>query len=375
MAKERFKELGMDSFWGAWVYERVVPRDHFLVKLQEVIDWEAFVPILLPAYEGLAREGRPPYSPVVLLKMLVVAYLYNLSERQVEGTVNLNLAVKEFVGLAVDMAAPDHSTLTLFKRRLREAGCWEAFEQINDEVLRQAAAAGICLGAIQLVDSVHTVANVDNEADRRRQEAGQPPRDVDAQLVKKGRRTVTKPDGSLSQEQVQYLGYKAHVSLNAETGLITSVRPTPGHAADNEQFPHLLAHDEALGVGARVYAGDRAYDDSDLHERLRQLGKVSAFRLHDYRTKKKDGNKQVWEELLASPEYEAGCKERYKIERKFGEAKLWHRLDRCRYVGLIRYGIQAYLTTLVLNLKRVVSLLTGVRLYRSTGWRRQPAVG
>jgi len=109
--------------------------------------------------------------------MLLITYLYNLSERQAEQVVNFQLPVKEFVGLAVDECAPDHSTLCLSKRRLREASHWDAFEAISDEVLRQAMAAGITLGKIQVVDSVHTVANVDNEADRRRQEQGEPPRD------------------------------------------------------------------------------------------------------------------------------------------------------------------------------------------------------
>jgi IS5 family transposase len=364
MAKQRFKHLGLGSFFGGFVYERIVPRDHFLVKLNQVIDWEAFVPILLPAYAGLAEEGRPPYSPVVILKMLVITYLYNLSERQTEEVVNFQLPVKEFVGLAVDEPAPDHSTLCLFKRRLREASRWEPFEAIGDAVVRQARAAGITLGQIQVVDSVHSVADVDNDADRKRQEHGQPPRDPQATLVRKGKRAVTQADGQVETREIQYKGYKSHISLNAETGLITTVYPTLGRAADNEQFPALLAHDEAQGVGATIYTGDQAYDDSDLHARVWELGKFSAFRLHAYRTQKKDANKEIWQQQQAAPEYQAGLDERFKIERKFGEGKLWHRLGRCRYLGLLRFGIQAHLTALALNLKRIVRLLTGVPFRR-----------
>ena len=360
MGEPHFKELGMNSFFGDFIYARIVPRDHFLVKLNQLIQWDAFIPILLPCYEGLAEEGRPPYSPVVILKMLIIAYLYNLSERQTEEVVNFQLPVKEFVGLAVDEPAPDHSTLTLFKRRLREANAWEKLEAIGDQVLQQAEAAGITLGKIQVVDSVHSVADVDHDADRKRQEQGKPPRDSQAQLVRKGNQSVTQPNGEVKTEAVQYLGYKSHVSLNAETGLITSVVATAGNVADNTQFPKLLAHDEVQGVKVDTYTGDRAYDDTDLHYRLWQKGKHSALRLHDYRTHKKDGNKEIWHALLTTPEYQLGLKERYKIERKFGEAKLWHRFGRCRYLGLIRYGLQAYLTALVLNLKRIVFLLTGV---------------
>ena len=285
MAQQHFKQVGLNSFFGHEVYQRVVPRDHFLVKLSQVIDWESFTTILLPAYKGLAREGRPPYPPVVILKMLVITYLYGLSEREVEEATNTNLAMKEFVGLAVDELAPDHSTLCEFKRRLRDADGWESFAGIGDAVLRQAKAAGIKPGKIQLVDSVHTVADVDNRADRERQEQGLPPRDGQAQLVKKGKRSQTGPDGTVTKTELQYLGYKSHVSLNAETGLITSIEPTSGSAADGRQFTKLLRHDELLGVGADIYSADKAYDDTDLHYQLWKMGKHSALRLNDYRTR------------------------------------------------------------------------------------------
>jgi len=66
--------------------------------------------------------------------------------------------------------------------------------------------------------------------------------------------------------------------------------------------------------------------------------------------------------MIQSPAYQDGRKERYKIERKFGEAKQGHGLGRCRYLGLLRFGIQMFFTAMVLNLKRMVKLMTGVGL-------------
>jgi IS5 family transposase len=86
----------------------------------------------------------------------------------------------------------------------------------------------------------------------------------------------------------------------------------------------------------------------------------SAIRLPCTRTGKRAGNKEVWEALPATPQYQAGQKERYKIERKYGEAKAYHGLRRCRYVGWLRCTLQAYLTAIALNLERLVRLLTGV---------------
>ena len=361
MGQKRFKETGMGSFFGAFVYESIVPRDHFLVKLNEVIDWDGLTPILLPAYKGEAEVGRPSYPPVMIFKMLLISYLYAISERQTEEWVSYYLPAKEFVGLGVPEPAPDHSTLTAFKERLQEAGYWSHFRAASDAIVRQALEAGIQMGSIQLVDSVHTVANVDNEADRKRQGEGKPPRDPDAQLIKKGRRRKVGPDGQVTKQKVQYLGYKSHVSLNAETGLITSVQPTPGNAADNKQFESLVCHDERLGVDADTYAGDRAYDDTRLHYFLACQGKHTALHLQSYRTLKKDANKEPWQRVLASAEYQQGRAERYKIERKFGEAKRWHGFGRCRSLGLARYGIQAFMTAIALNVKRIAYLLSGVR--------------
>jgi hypothetical protein len=78
------------------------------------------------------------------------------------------------------------------------------------------------------------------------------------------------------------------------------------------------------------------------------------------RTAKKDDNKQPWLELVKTPQYQAGLKERYKIERKFGEAKQGHGLGRCRYLGRLGFTVQAFMTAIMLNLKRIVKILTGV---------------
>ena len=89
-------------------------------------------------------------------------------------------------------------------------------------------------------------------------------------------------------------------------------------------------------------------------------GLHSAIRLIKTRTEKKDDNKQVWLDLRQTPQYQQGLKERYKVERKFGEAKQGHGLGRCRFLGRMGFTVQACFTANMLNLKRMVKLLTGV---------------
>ncbi len=360
MGKERFVETGKNSFFGDYIYDQIVPQEHFLRKLKQIIPWERFTKRLIGLYKGGGMYGRPPFEPALLLKMEMVAYLYNLSERQVETYVNDNLSAKYFVGLAVDQKAPDHSTLTKFRKRLIERGRLEAFEEMLTEIIRIALESGVQFGSIQIVDSVHSVADVNTSKDESRKKKGKGPRDPDAKWGVKHKRKFKDEHGE-TKEQLEYFnGYKGHVSLNAESGMITNLVATPGNAYDGHQLPELVNRDLELGLPIDTVTADRGYDDGNNHYFLQTKGLHSAIHLNAYRTQKKDENKEVWIRLKSTPEYQQGLKERYKVERKFGEGKQGHGLGRCRYVGEIKFAIQALLTAMALNLKRMVKLLTGV---------------
>ena len=83
----------------------------------------------------------------------------------------------------------------------------------------------------------------------------------------------------------------------------------------------------------------------------------SSVSVNDYRTKKKDVNKQRWLDLLATSEHEAATKVRYRVEQPFGTAKQKHGFGRCRYLGLFRYAIQAFVTFMVLYLVSIPAVL------------------
>ena len=205
----RFHKTGKNTFFGEWFYKNVIEENHFLVGLKHLIDWEALTEKLIELYKGKGLVGRPPYRPSLVFKMLFVSYLYGVSERMVEELARYHLAIKWFLGLAADEAPPDHSTLTKFKNRLIKGGNWEASEEVYDGILGQAREQGVALGSIQVVDSVHRVADVNNEKDRKRQEKqGKPPRDPDAQIVNKGKRRVVGPDGRETTKEIRYKGYK-----------------------------------------------------------------------------------------------------------------------------------------------------------------------
>ena len=138
MAKLRCKQSNADSFYGKFLYEQKVSRNHFLRKLDQVIDWPRFSRKLLKYYKGEGEVGQAPYNPAIIVKMLLLSYLYNISERQVEVLANDSLSVACFSGVGADAKAPDHSTLTLFKNRLLDKRGVKGYEELFDEMIKVA---------------------------------------------------------------------------------------------------------------------------------------------------------------------------------------------------------------------------------------------
>lgn len=352
MAKARCKGTSVDSFFGNFLYGQKVSKDHFLRKLNEVIDWDRFTRKLLGYYRGKGEIGQAPYNPAIILKMLLLSYLWNVSERMVEILANDSLSMGLFLGLGADEKAPDHSTLTLFKNRLIENAGIRAYEELCDEIIKIAQENGVKFGKLQIVDSVHLVADVNIGKDKQRQREGKLPRDKDANWGGKGDKVIVGQDGKRHKEKQYYYGYKDQVSLNASTELVTSV--IPGHAVDYDghKLKKLVEKDLKKGIDIGIIAGDKGYDDGENHYYLESQGINSAIRLNNYRTEKKDKNKEGWARLKETIEYQEGLKERYKVERKFGEVRKWHGFTRCRYIGFVRHAIQSYLTFMAVNLKK-----------------------
>jgi transposase len=180
MAKKRFIDTRDESFFGNYIYDQVVPQDHFLRLLNQIIEWDRFTDKLLELYGGGAEYGHPPFNPTQILKMCLLAFFYNLSERQIEVFVNENLPAKYFVGLGLDQKAPDHSTLSVFRSRLVKGGNLDVFEELLGEIIDIAKQSGVKFGRIQVIDSVHSEANVSTSKDQGRKSSGQGPRDTDA---------------------------------------------------------------------------------------------------------------------------------------------------------------------------------------------------
>jgi IS5 family transposase len=360
MVQPRYRDTGENSFYADYLYDQIVPKGHFLRQLDAVIPWQEYGKQLLQCYKGAGEYGRPPWEPVLMLKVLLLAHLYHLSRRDTEAYLNENIPAKWFIGLAVDKPAPDYSTIADFQSRLVKNRKAEVFKKLLDDLIVLAKSEGVVFGSIQIVDSVHVIADVNTQKDDQRDSEGKPRRDPAAQWGVKHKRKVRDEEGKERKIPEYFYGYKQHTSMNAQSGLITSLTHTSGEAYDGHQLPRLVEHDLSLGLPISIVAADKGYDDGNNHYVLELLKLHSAIRLYDVRTALTNQHRDIWLALKRTPEYKAGLKQRGRIEAKFGEAKTRHGLRRCRHIGMLAFQAQSYLTAIALNMKRIVLLLTGV---------------
>ncbi len=143
------------SFYGSYLYDRIVPADHLLRTINQVVDFSFIQELVQDIYS--ADLGRPAEDPEFMLRLCLLQYLYGDSDREVVANARLNLAYKYFLGLAVDEDVPDDSTISYFRAiRLGEA----KFRQIFERLVQQCQEKGLVTGKRQIIDSTHIIADM-----------------------------------------------------------------------------------------------------------------------------------------------------------------------------------------------------------------------
>lgn len=120
-----------------------------LDRLLALVKWYRFEKVA-----GHLRDesgpGRPGYPVLLLIKALLLQGLYGLSDRELEDALNDRLSFRRFVGLGLEMDAPDHTVLNRFRNRLVAEGL---LEKLFAELDRQLDAAGVILKRGAMLDA------------------------------------------------------------------------------------------------------------------------------------------------------------------------------------------------------------------------------
>ncbi len=411
--------------------EELVPREHFLRKLDQVLDLSFVQDFVSPAYHP--SQGREGIAPKLAVRMILLGYLYDLSEVRLCEEVRLHAGYRWFCRLDFHDSVPDRTTLVKFRARCREHDLWK---ELFHRIVTQCGDVGLLSGRHLMVDSTQVQANAsikslqeiqddlttaadklcsdvvlaDKEsADKPKQDdkgsADKPKQDDDhhhtdfhgKRFTNATHRSASDPDAQFyrkSKGKEAKLSYKVHNLADTKSRVIvatSATRVSGDDASDGAQALALLEQaSEVHGIEPTTLCGDTMYGNAKTIAELYNTGitphipllckkppetptwKRRTFNMDHLRKRKEKLAQAVAlnraAELPNSRGYKISRKLRHRIEHLFGEAKQSHGLARARFRGVAKMNEQATLTAIVQNLKRLVN-------FRSRPGKRVPNQG
>ena len=219
MEQMTFAELEHDG------KKRKTRRERFLEKMDGLIPWEALAGRIEPFHPKPGR-GRRPYSLDTMPRVHCVRLFYNLSDPGMEDLLYEVESVRRFAGLRLTGPLPDETTILKFRHLLEKHDLGGVlFEEINAHL----ASLGHRLKTGTIMD-----ASIVDAPGSTKNKAGE--RDPEMPQVKKGNQW--------------YFGMKAHIGVDAESGLTHTLATTSANGSD-VAHAHLALH----GGGAEVWGG------------------------------------------------------------------------------------------------------------------------
>ena len=205
-------------------------KQEFLTQMECVVPWAALVELIAPYYpEG--KNGRPPFALETMLRVHFLQQWFSLSDPAMEEAFFDTPLYREFAQLDVHGRLPDESTILRFRHRLERHKLAELILAIVNDLL---TAKGLLLKAGTAVDATL----------------------IAAPSSTKNKDRARDPEMHSSQKGKQwYFGMKAHIGVDADSGLVHTVRGTSGNMADIAEGNSLLHGKETDAYGDAGYQG------------------------------------------------------------------------------------------------------------------------
>ena len=298
------------------------------MEMEQLMPWSDLIKAVEPHYPK-GERGRPPIALERMLRMYCVQQWFGLSDEGTEDTVTDSLAVQAFMGIdLVRESAPNATTLLQFRHLLEQHELTKAlFETIN----RMLSAQGLTMRKGTIADATIIAAppSVKNQAEAR---------DPDMHQTRKGNQW--------------YFVMKAHMGVDADSGLVHTVVGTAANVADITQTGEVLHGEE------KIVFLDAGYTGVEKREELkdRDIEWVVA--------EKPSKSKQISEDrplgrLLRQRET-LKARIRAKVEHPFHVVKNLFHFTKVRYKGLAKNTAQLYtlfgLANLVIAKRRIFAL-------------------
>jgi transposase, IS5 family len=310
------KQLGL----GETGYEKrpkVTKRQKFLTEMDVVMPWAPLCAVIEPFYpKATDKGGRPPPPLETMLRIHFMQQWFALSDPGMEEALHDIAVMRAFARLeAGEDAIPDESTILRFRHRLEKHGL---AKRLLAEVNALLSARGLLLKSGTLVDAT-LIAAPSSTKNREGQ------RDPEMHQTRKGKQWY--PSTSLRTG----FGCKAHIGVDAESGLTHTVLTTAANVADVTQAHALLTGEEDA-----VFA-DAGYTGVDKREELLRCKAT-------WHVAMKPGRRRAlpdtpWGHLLRDIE-RAKAVIRAKVEHPFRVIKRQFGYVKVRYRGLMKNAAQ-----------------------------------
>ena len=279
--------------------KRKTRREIFLQRMDSLIPWRRLEERVRPFYPK-AGKGRRPYPLPVMLRVHCVQLFYNLSDPGMEDLLYEAESVRRFVGLSLSEALPDETTILNFRHLLEQH---ELGQSLFEEINRHLESQGLRLREGTIVDA--TIIEAPSSTKNR---AGA--RDPEMRQTKKGNQW--------------HFGMKAHIGVDAETGLVHSLSATSANVHDVTEAHRLLHRGET-----QVW-GDAGYQGVDKREENRELEVEWRVAMRPGRRRKLEPGS---EEALRE---KSKASIRAKVEHPFLKVKRLFGYAKVRYRGLAK---------------------------------------
>jgi len=209
---------------------RKTRKREFLAEMAAVVPWAALVELIAPCYpEG--KNGRPPFALETMLRVHFMQQWFTLSDPAMEEAFFDVPLYREFAQLDANGRIPDESTILRFRHRLEK---YKLAEQILATVNDLLIGKGLLLKVGTAVDATL----------------------IAAPTSTKNKDKVRDPEMHSSKKGNQwYFGMKAHIGVDAESGLVHTVKGTAGHVHDINEGNALLHGQERMVFADAGYRG------------------------------------------------------------------------------------------------------------------------
>lgn len=265
--------------------DSMIPEDHLLRQIKNCVNFDFIYEKAAPYY---SHVGRKSIDPVILIKMLLIGYLYGIkSERRLEEEVSLNLAYRWFCGIDLTQRAPDHSTFSQNRRRrFQNAGI---FREIFNEIVLKCIQLGLVSGETGVADGSFLPSNVSWDSryeavetvnrstikymEELEEELASMPGYRNAEneeTEKESLKSRTDPEcGYIHQARKKGVGYLTEMTVDTRHGIITGVDCYP---ADQRESDIILEHLKEQPCEYQELGLDGGYDIGAVHRGLELLG-------------------------------------------------------------------------------------------------------